>query len=61
MNAMCMKIARDNKALRYNLSKYIHIKEYYLVYVVHKNSISLRDSFQSKKFVYLVFRGTRLT
>ena len=37
----------NNIALRY-----IQNKEYELVYVVHRKSISLRDSSQSKKFVY---------
>ena len=38
---------QNNIALRY-----IQNKEYELVYVVHRKSISLRDSFRSKKFVY---------
>ena len=40
------------RALRYNLSKYIQNKEYDLVYAVHRKSISLCDSFRSKKLVY---------
>ena len=39
-----MKIARENKALTYSLSKYKHNKEIKkLIYIVHKNSFSLRD------------------
>ena len=38
---------KNNIALRY-----IQNKEYELVYVVHRKSISLRDSFRSNKFVY---------
>ena len=38
-----MKLARENKELKYNLSKYIYNKENELVFGVHRNSISLRD------------------
>ena len=41
------KKKKSNIALRY-----IQNKEYGLVYVVHRKSISLRDSFRSTKFVY---------
>ena len=48
-----MKIAREHKTLRYKLIKYMHIKENEKrIYVVHKNSISLADSFRSNQFVY---------
>ena len=46
------KTTRENKTLGYNPSNYIHNKEYELVYVAHRNSISLRNSVRSKKFVY---------
>ena len=44
ITAVCMKITRENKVLRYNFSKYIYNK------LVHNNSISLLDSFRSKKY-----------
>ena len=39
--------------------RYIHNKEYELVYVVHRKSISLRDSFRSKNFVYSKSRDSQ--
>ena len=45
-------VKKYNRITHSNIHTYIQNEEYEFVYVVHRKSISLHDSFRSKKFVY---------